>query len=83
MDMGGKREVKGDGRGEAEREKEASVRRIRGVFDVEEAREARESRLAWNGEKRDYSRLRCGIRGNTKEQCEFGEVGPVAGLELS
>ena len=51
MDMGGKREVKGDGRGEAEREKEASVRRIRGVFEVEEAREARESRLARNGER--------------------------------
>ena len=74
----GKREVKGEGSGEADREKEASVRRsalildkgqhlnsetfgsnsvknfqpvsnIRGVFDVEEASEARESRFARGG----------------------------------
>ena len=49
--VGGKGEEKGVGTGEADREKEASVRKIRGVFEVEDAREARESRLARNRER--------------------------------
>ena len=51
LDLIGLGAEKGEGTGEADREKEASVRKIRGVFDVEDAREARESRLAGNGER--------------------------------
>ena len=48
MGVGGNGEEKREGTGEADCEKEAPVRKIRGVFDVEDAIEARESRLAGN-----------------------------------
>ena len=88
--VGGKREGRGDGRGEADREKEASVRKIRGVFDVEDAREATESRLARNEESLFGVQIRKGDGWKymkrwepTREQWEFGEVGPDVGRELS